>query len=222
MDILPIAEMQMMWGEIGMAGVAIVLLAAYHLFLWQQIRIRPMRTTLGRNRAAWTAWVRVVISERQDILAVQNLRNWVTGASFLASTSMLLILAVVSALFSWDKAAMFAHALNVYGGRDVTTWAIKMLLLLVLFVSAFFNFTMAVRYFNHVAFLVTATHAPDSPVREETVRSEIVHGARHHTLGMRSYYLSIPVAFWIFGPVWMLASTVAMLCGLWRLDFNRD
>ncbi|MFB6357531.1 MAG: DUF599 family protein [Thiohalorhabdaceae bacterium] len=43
-------------------------------------------------------------------------------------------------------------------------------------------------------------------------------GAWHYTLGMRAYYLAVPLALWLFGPELLLAAAVGTTLMLWRLD----
>jgi uncharacterized membrane protein len=44
------------------------------------------------------------------------------------------------------------------------------------------------------------------------------HGALHYTIGMRGFYLSVPLALWLFGPSWMLAGSLVLVAVLFRLD----
>lgn len=44
------------------------------------------------------------------------------------------------------------------------------------------------------------------------------HGALHYTLGMRGFYLAVPVGLWMFGPLWMLTGTLVIVWVLNQLD----
>jgi uncharacterized membrane protein len=35
---------------------------------------------------------------------------------------------------------------------------------------------------------------------------------------MRGYYLAIPLALWLFGPLWLLVGTLLLIGALFRLD----
>ena len=65
----------------------------------------------------------------------------------------------------------------------------------------------------------------DIPVREDdpdtccmAVANVINRGARHYFLGMRGYYLSIPLTLWLFGPLWLLGGVILLTPILYRLD----
>ena len=66
------------------------LLGGYYLWLATEVRRRPLRTIIGYSAIKRREWVRSVMLEGRDILAVQTLRNWSTAASFLATTAILI------------------------------------------------------------------------------------------------------------------------------------
>ena len=55
-------------------------------------------------------------------------------------------------------------------------------------------------------------------VSVEGVIKILDRGGTHYTLGMRGYYLAIPLALWLFGPLWMLTGTILLIAVLYRLD----
>jgi uncharacterized membrane protein len=48
----------------------------------------------------------------------------------------------------------------------------------------------------------------DATVSEETVTQAVNHVALHYTIGMRGYYLSVPLALWLFGPEFTIQKIV--------------
>ena len=65
-------------------------------------------------------WVRSVIEERRDILAVQTLRNWSTAASFLATTAILIATGVLHFLVSVPQQPEMLNQLNFLGSSSPT------------------------------------------------------------------------------------------------------
>jgi len=37
-------------------------------------------------------------------------------------------------------------------------------------------------------------------------------------LGMRAYYFSVPLVFWLFGPHFMLAASIVLIAVLYHVD----
>ncbi len=212
------------------AGLAIsaLLLGAYQYFLARKERRDPTYTVRAINALARTAWVETVMAEGKDILAVQTLRNSTMAATFLASTSVLLIIGVLSLSGQGDKLEVTWHTLNLYGARHTELWLTKLLFLLLDLFFAFFSFSMSIRVFNHVGYMINVPlalgHKPFSPAH---VAVHLNRAGHFYSLGMRAYYYAVPLVFWLFGPHFMLLATLALLFVLYRVDrapkvFARD
>jgi hypothetical protein len=75
-----------------------------------------------------------------------------------------------------------------------------------------------IRYYNHAGFMINTFEQNDVTVSGESVTKVINHAALHYTIGMRGFYLSVPLALWLFGPIWMLAGSLVLIGVLYRLD----
>ena len=194
------------------------MLFLYHLGLLTVERRFPEATIYARNARTRAAWVREMIKNQRDILAVQTLRNWTMAASFLASTAILIALALLNIVLTPNHPAEAGMQLFSFLGKRIESLhQIKLLILSVDFFFTFFNFTMAIRYYNHLGFMINAPSDSTSSATASVVET-IQYGAAHYTLGMRGYYLSVPLALWLFGPGWLLAGTLIILATLWHVD----
>jgi uncharacterized membrane protein len=200
-------------------AISVLLLMLYHLYMMRRERRDPAYTVQAVNIIARTAWVENVMREGKDILAVQTLRNSTMAATFLASTAVLLIIGVLSLSGQADKLESTWHALNVLGARHSELYMAKLLLLLIDLFFAFFSFSMSIRIFNHVGFMINVPLAMNHKVISPShVAEHLNRGGRFYSLGMRSYYFAVPLLFWIFGPIFMLAATIGLIPVLYRLD----
>lgn len=204
--------------EVMLVLAAAAVFALYHLHLLSKVRRDPLTTAVGITNHARRMWVKGVMGEKRDIMAVQTLRNQVMAATFLASTAILISLGSFSAAFRPGIIDGVSHALNLFGARTETLWMFKLMLLGILFFATFFNFTLAIRYYNHAGFMINTPAHDEAVVSEEAVTGVLNHGALHYTIGMRGFYLSVPLALWLFGPVWMLAGTLVLIAVVYRLD----
>jgi len=211
---MPIISLQ----EIMLVLVVAIIIVAYHMHLYKKVRCDPLTTAIGITNHARRMWVKGVIRDKRDILAVQTLRNQVMAATFLASTSILISLGLFSAAFRPGVFSDVSHALNLLGTKTETLWMFKLMLLGILFFFTFFNFTLATRYNNHAGFMINTFEQNDATVSEEAVTQVLNHGALHYTIGMRGFYLSVPLALWLFGPIWMSAGSLVLVTVLYRLD----
>ena len=137
--------------EILLVAAALGSLVTYHMHLLREVRRCPGKTAIGYANRSRQLWVKSVLDERRDILAVQTLRNWSMAASFLASTAVLLTIGILSFLLGSGQVPTILHELNFFGSTDETLFTLKTLLLVLCFLTAFFNFSLSLRYFNHVA-----------------------------------------------------------------------
>ena len=206
------------WLEIIFSATAILILLIYHAHLVYRVRRAPLTTAVGITNHVRRKWVQSIMQHGRDILAVQTLRNQVMAATFLASTAILISLGLLGVAFRPGVFKEISHVLNITGTKNETLWMIKLLVLAILFFSAFFNFTLAIRYYNHVGMMINIPEAHDPTATPETVSEVLNHGALHYTLGMRGYYLAVPAALWLFGPLWMLFGTVVLVIILYQLD----
>ncbi len=211
---MPIIALQ----EISLVVLALVVVIAYHVHFYFKVQRSPLTTAIGITNHARSMWVKGIMRGKRDILAVQTLRNQVMAATFLASTAILISLGSIGAAFRPGVYSGISHALNLLGTRTETLWMFKLMLMSMVFFVSFFNFTLSIRYYNHAGFMINTFELNDATVSADAVTQVVNHGALHYTIGMRGFYLSIPLALWLFGPTWMLAGSLVLIPVLYRLD----
>ncbi len=195
-----------------------LLILAYHLFLRRKVQKDPTYTVQAVNVIARTAWVETVMHERRDILAVQTLRNSTMAATFLASTSVLMIIGILT-LSESGKLESAWHALNVVSVQRQELWLVKLICLLLDMFVAFFSFSMSIRVFNHVGYMINVPLAlKHKMITPAHVATHLNRAGRFYSIGMRAYYFSVPLVFWLFGPHFMFMATIGLLAVLYHID----
>jgi uncharacterized membrane protein len=202
------------------AGVSLALIVGYHLFLRIMLKSDPLYTIQAVNATARAAWVETVMSAgNKDVLAVQTLRNSIMGATFLSSTAVLLIIGTLTLSGQRENLASTWHALNVFGATHAELWLTKLLVLLLDMLVAFFSFAQAIRLYHHVGYMInvpmTMKHRALSP---RHVALHLNRAGSFYAIGMRAYYVAVPLVFWLFGPHFMLLSTLILIPILYYLD----
>ncbi|MDI1246373.1 MAG: DUF599 domain-containing protein [Rhodoferax sp.] len=197
---------------------ACMVLVYQHYLRWRTRR-DPASSAQDVMLAARAAWVESVMRERRDILAVQTLRNSTMSASFMASTAVLLIIGVLTLSAQGDKLTGTWHALNFLGHAGAEMWLFKLLIMLFDLLFAFFSFSMSVRIFHHIGYLINVPLSKSNAVEQiRQVGAQFSRAGIYYRIGMRSYYFTVPLLFWLFGPLWLLAATMAMVFFLFHLD----
>jgi len=210
--------------EFGMdaaaAAVSLVFVLAYYVTLNRRTRRDPTASIHGVNELARTQWVKSVMSSPgKDVMAVQTLRNFIMGASLMATTAAFLILGTLSLTGQAEGIARSWHVSSLYGSSSAELWIFKVMCLLAVFIVAFFAFAMAIRLANHVVFMVNVpgpwTHPSLTP---EGVADRLNGAGRQFATGMRAFFFAVPLVFWLFGPVFLAVASVGLVFALHRLD----
>jgi uncharacterized membrane protein len=204
--------------EYGLGPAAILLLLAYHIYLFYRTNRDPFSTSVGLARRTRAMWVRSIMKNNKDILAVQTLRNWTMASTFLASTAIIISLGIFNLALTADKQGELSLLIGPLSIDHPVLWTTKLVILGIDFLVVFFNFTLAVRYYNHTGFMINLPSEDSDNVSVEDVIDFLDRGGTHYTLGMRGYYLAIPLTLWLFGPLWMLSGTILLIAVLYRLD----
>lgn len=214
-----------LWNNIFFNDISSLLLSAlilvvYHFYLRYKVGKNPTYTVQAINRIARTAWVETMMaSGKPDVIPVQTLRNSTMAATFLASTAVLLIIGVLTLSGQADKLGSTWHSLNVYGAKHSELFLSKLIMLLLDLFTVFFSFTLAIRGYNHVGYMINVpmslNHHAISP---QHVAQHLNRAGSYYSIGMRAFYFIVPLMFWLFGPHFMLLSTVGLTIVLYRID----
>ena len=200
--------------------LSITLLGLYSLYLRFRLRQNPHYTVQAVNRHARTQWVLSMMEDPQrNIVGVQTLRNATMAATFMASTAVLLIIGTLNLSGDANKLMNTWHVLNFFGSSHPGLWIIKLLSLVTDFFVAFFAFSLSVRLYNHVGFHISVPPGGRTPhLNPQTVAVHINRAGYYYSIGMRAYYFSVPLVFWLFGPVFMLLATFVLIAVMYHID----
>ncbi|MGZ8153335.1 MAG: DUF599 domain-containing protein [Methylovulum sp.] len=201
-------------------AVSVLLVLLYYLYLNWRTRRQPNFTVHAMNARVRQRWVEMIMAnEKMDILAVQTLRNSVMASNFMASTAVLLIIGILNLsqnteklITAWQPFVLAESASNELG-------LLKLGLLLLDFFIAFYCFSMAIRFFNHVGYMV---NLPADTVIDgfspKQIGAYLNRAGTYYTLGTRAFFFSLPLILWFFGPYLLVLATLVLIASLYSLD----
>jgi uncharacterized membrane protein len=194
--------------------------ALYYLWLRNKVKVNPTYTIHGVNQLARSLWVANVMSNAsKDIMAVQTLRNFIMGASLMASTATLLIIGTLTLSGQAESISRSWHVLDIGGTHAAELWIVKVLFLLVDFIVAFFAFVMSVRLVNQVVFMINAPGAAaHHNLTPTAVANRLNRAGNMFATGTRAFFFAVPLVFWLFGPVFLVVATLGLIVTLVHLD----
>lgn len=194
--------------------------AAYYAFLKLKVRNDPTYTIHGVNAMARTLWVENIMhNASKDVMAVQTLRNFVMGSSLMASTAALLIIGTLTLSGQAEHISQNWHALSATKAQVAALSTLKVTCLLADFIIAFFAFAMSVRLANHVVFMVNVPeHSAHHNLSPRAVARRLHRAGNMFAIGMRAFFFAVPLVFWLFGPYFLVLSSLGLVIALYRLD----
>jgi len=208
--------------------VGLTVMLGYHLWLLRRIRRHPETTVIGINAINRRIWVRHIMEEssgKHAVLAVQTMRNSIMASTVLASVAITLssLVAVLMAKGT-DFFVSSSKSSLVVGATGEAALTVKYFAILVCFLVAFLLNVQSIRYYSHTGLLVNVPLAAHRrPARAvDYVTGTLNRGFYFWSLGVRAYYFSCPIFLWLFGPVPMCASCVAMAGALYFLDVSTE
>lgn len=175
-------------------------------------RWRPsLSVIMNMQRRRWVANAALRESPFDAILS----GNIMGSVSFLASTAVLLILAIF-AVFGQIPTIMTAlEALELERTYSVLDVQLHLVVMLAMFVMAFFAFTLSLRQFNHFCIMLGALDhsSPTSDEEITAITAMNALGARNFNSGIRAYYFSVATVAW-FVSEWLPIAASLVTIGI--------
>jgi uncharacterized membrane protein len=170
-------------------------------------------------------WMRCMLERDNRMVDTQIIANLMSSASFFTSTSMFIIAGLIAVLGAREQAMAVLAELPFAVASPPQLWELKVLLLIVLFVYAFFKFSWAFRHYNYCLILVGAVPSPDRvtdgsrQIAERTATIATSTG-RHFNGGLRAYYFGLAALSWFIHPWLFLTLTAWVVWVIYRREFR--
>ena len=191
------------------------------------IRQRSLIATTNRYRGFWMLQATARDPRMLDGVIVQNLSH---TPSFFSSTSIIIIGGLFALLGTTDKAAELVREIPFAQPTPILVFEFKILVLVGIFVYAFFRFSWSMRQYTFVA-LVSGSMPPAEDfasgrfdAKSYADRAGALVGAAAETFndGLRAYYFSFAAMAWIFSPLAMVGATVLVVAILYGREFRSE
>ncbi len=170
-------------------------------------------------------WMRNMLQREMRMVDTMIHSTLAQGVAFFASASLLLVGGLVTVLGATDKAVAVLGYLPFTVPTSRTAWEAKVLLLIVVFVYAFFKFAWSYRLFNYCSILLGA--APlETELSEEgrKIAGQLVDlqalAGRHFNRGVRAYFFAIAGLAWFAHPIAFAVATAWVTSVQYRREFR--
>jgi uncharacterized membrane protein len=197
----------------------LIAFACYEFYIRWVTKRAPMKTARSAHADIRSNWVKSVMSRAgTEILVVQTLRNSVMAASFMATTAVLALSGTLTLSGVGSPENELWQSVRA-GNNESIIFAAKLVLLAGSFFVSFLFLAMAVRFFNHVGYLITGEAGSDESTRKQTLAIAYLNRAGHHySLGLRAFFACVPFLAGLFSTYLMLPATLLLVLILYWFD----
>jgi uncharacterized membrane protein len=217
-------ELSLGWFDIAASLFFLLSWAGYAMFAeWRARSVPTLHSTMDGYRREWM--LRMI--ERDNRMVDVNIMRTLTRSSqFFASTTMLVLGALIALL------GYVQQAMDVVSGLPFTVKAsqrlleIKIVLLVLIFVYAFFKFSWAIRQLGFCSTLIGAAprQPKDNPEQyaADINRLALVtsYAGTNFNQGLRSYYFALAAMTWFLHPYLMMVATAWVVYVLYHREFE--
>ena len=200
--------------------------AAWAGYQWYSDHSETARPRLGREMDRYTReWLVQMAGRDNRMVDINVMRNLTRSSQFFASTTMLILGALVALMGYAEKAVSVIAELPFTLQGSERVWEFKILLLLLIFVYAFFKFSWSIRQFGFCSILVGATKKPTPTpelyaVHTDRAAAILSFANRNFNQGLRAYYFGVAALSWFLHPALMIAITLGVVYVLYQREFR--
>ncbi|MEQ1650919.1 MAG: DUF599 domain-containing protein [Hyphomicrobium sp.] len=185
-------------------------------------RSRP--SLMGAVRSFRQGWIERMCASDNHVADAALLSNLLRGALFFASTTVFILGGLAALLGTAPKVVDVVSQLPYSSPVNPRLAEMKVLVLIVLYIYAFFKFTWSAWQYNVLSIMVGAMPAHGSQAKLRPGYSDA--GSRvaalageSYNAGIRAYYFSIPLMAWLIHPLLFIAATIAITLVIYRREF---
>ena len=209
------------WIELAAPLVFLACWVGYWLFA-DLLRLghRSLMQRMDEYRHAWMFHMLVRDNRMVDVQVVQTL---VQNVSFFASSTILIVGGFVAVLGASEQARAIAAEIPFAERSSPLVWDLKILLMVVIFVYAFFKFTWSLRQFNYVAILIGAApygHSPENNRMASEIAVVAGRASDHFNRAMRAYYFGLAALSWFIQSWLFIVCSILVIGILYRREYR--
>ncbi len=191
------------------------------------LRDQSLIANTNRYRQMWMMQATARDPRMLDGLITQNLSQ---TPAFFSSTSIIIIGGLFALLGTTDKAAELVREIPFAQPTPMLVFEFKILVLVGIFVYAFFRFSWSMRQYTFVALVIGAMPPPDDFAAQRFDRQHFAEragnlvsaAAETFNDGLRAYYFSFAAMAWFFSPLALVLGTALVVLILYGREFRSE
>ncbi len=174
------------------------------------------------------AWMTEMLRRELRMVDTQIVGNLLSAIGFFASATILVVGGLVAVLGAAEQAMNSLAELPFSVPTSRPAWEIKVLLLITIFIYAFFKFAWAFRLSNYCSVLIGAAPplGPDGQPPKDAehharrAAAVISRSGQHFNRGLRAYFFALAALGWFVHPILFMLVTAWVVFVLYRREFR--
>lgn len=168
-------------------------------------------------------WVKQMVKREVRVADITSLGSMQRTVTFFASTTIIILAGLLAVLGATDKAIQLASSLPLIAEHNQVVWELKVLLLIFMYVYAFFKFSWSVRQYNFSLVMFGAAPKIGDDNCENYIRhanEQLAWANNSFNLGLRTYTFSMATIAWLVDPLLFIFSSAWVVAVLYRREFK--
>ena len=192
----------------------------------KRCNIRNGRGLLAMMNRVRDHWADTLLKRDNRIVDSQVINGLVRKETFFASTTLLILASTVALLGMGDQVNQLFREIPFAQQTPLALWELKVGVLALTFVYAFFKFSWSIRQHSYSAVLLAALPMPDQADETDSIKqsrrlAKLSNlAARHFNDGMRAYYFALAELSWFYHPGAFIVATAWVVLVLYRREFH--
>lgn len=182
------------------------------------IKSRSVIAAMDEHRRRWML---AAMQRDNRISDVSIINNLMSSTSFLANNSIFILAGLVALLSAPELGRRVLSSLPFAQPPGDVGWELRVGLMVLIFVRAFFELTWALRQFNYCSILIGGFGQASASVPQAEAAAMVANRAgRHFNTGLRAYYFGLAALAWILHPAALIVASLWVLKELHRREFR--
>lgn len=190
-------------------------------------RQRSLLSTTNRYRRYWMEQATWREPRMLDGMITQNLSS---TPAFFCSTTIIIIGGLFALLGTTDRAAEFVREFPFAEPTPMLVFEFKIVLLVAIFVYAYFRFSWSMRQYTFVALVIGSMPPPEDFAAGRYDRKSysaragalVASAAEAFNDGLRAYYFSFAAMAWFFSPTALMVAAALVALVLYSREFRSE
>jgi uncharacterized membrane protein len=175
-------------------------------------------------------WMTRLLMREQRIADASVIGNLERNTAFFASSTLLILAGLITVMGATDRAQSLLQDMPFVAQVSREMSEMKLLMLLGIFVYAFFTFSWGMRQYNFASVLLgsaplvgekTVTEAERKAYADRAAQVLSMAG-NEFNLGLRAYYFALATLTWFINPLLFVVTSAGVVYILYRREFHSD